>query len=213
MRQFKLIDDEYYNELDKYGEQFKSVDRKDPQSLKKWFLDHPYLTIHDHALIAGVGRLTIRRWRARAGMPKMRGGKVKCNSMPKITIKTAPENWRTYEWLSEQYQRHSIPEIAAMVNRSYFLVHRMMKRLGVMRRTPKEGCKPNHQCCDEGWLRHYYEELGYSMLRCAKLAGVSRYCIESWLLRFGIRIRAACEQSAAYNFNTKLTNSLCRKSG
>src|SRR5437588_665444 len=48
-------------------QEFAAVNAADPDSLRRWFDDHPYLTTHEHGVVAGVSETTIGRRKRRAG--------------------------------------------------------------------------------------------------------------------------------------------------
>lgn len=211
MEAFKLISAEYASDIESYRKLFASVNPKDLVSLKKWFDDHPYLTIHDHAIIAKVDRRTIWRWRHLTGQTKRRGGTVSVTRSPVITTATAPANWRTFEWLNTQYRTKSIRQIAVMVGRSYVATRNALLAVGVQLRDNKTIDLEIYRRRD--WLIEAYVNRGLSQSVCARLAGVSRYRIETWLHKLNVMVRTVGEQCEARRQSIRAEKQRCHRSG
>jgi hypothetical protein len=191
------LDEEYLRDTRLLQVEFAKVDTADPASLRQWFMDHPYLTNNDYARIAGGASLkTVQRWRRSAGLPPAARPAPPGWTRPRRSL-VAPPDWRTGSWLADQYRAgYTIRELARAIRRSYNYTRRLLQRRGVIFRTPREATQSRHPCCTRTWIVRRYVELGLSLTRCARLAGVSRATMTSWLLSRQIRVRSAPEQLA-----------------
>lgn len=183
-----ILDDGY----DELRQKFKKVDTKNPKSLYKWFKEHPYLNTQDHALIMGKCSRDVRTLRKFAGI-KMQGPKTKNRAIPRIVhIAELPENWNTKEWLDENlpiYGSNAIRKASKCSRRAFYGT---LRKLGV--KLP--GYINKNPCYSMAWCHRHYVELGYSVRKCARLAGVTHPTFADWLIKFKIQIRVHPEPIA-----------------
>jgi hypothetical protein len=191
------LDNEYLEDIHLLRQEFAGVDRRDPTSLRGWFAVHPYLTNNDHARIAGgVSLRTIHRWRRMAGLPPAARRRPPGWTRPRRSLATPPD-WRSSSWLPDTYRAgYGIRELGRAIHRSYTFTRRLLRRQGVAFRSARQAVQSRHPCCTRAWLVYRYVSQGESLTKCARLAGVSRATMTSWLLRHQIRVRSAGEQLA-----------------
>lgn len=172
---------------DTYRELFAHVDVKDPKSLRKWFDDHPYLSVYDHAQIMQKCTLVIREYRKKAGIMK-KGPTTSKRYYPGATIgpSEVPKDWRNPEWLIENLKKYTASALIRSigVNRPNF--YKALKKANI---PLGKGNYSRNPCCTKSWCHKHYIELQMSMEECSKLAGVSRPKFADWLVKFDIPIR------------------------
>jgi transposase-like protein len=185
---------DYLRDVAELRQQLAAVDTADPRSLARWFAAHPYLTTNDHARAAGVCPRTVRRWQAAAGLPRLREQRPPRPSTATRSALVAPPDWRQGTWLKDSYAAgYGIRSIARAAGRSYTAVRRHLLRRDVVLRDCRDAARSRHPCCCRPWLVRHYAVGGLSLTRCAKLAGVSRSTLASWLVHHGIRVLSASE--------------------
>jgi hypothetical protein len=175
-----------------YKLKFAKVNQKDPASVRKWFEDHNYLTINDHAMIIGKCLKIVRELRAFAGI---KGKPPKTKKRPTdTTIKAVielPDNWRTKEWLTETVKtygsRATIRTIGCTPKRFYEIAKKLDVEL------PKSS-KSKNPCCTSAWCHRHYVELGFSARKCAKLANITTSKFIDWLIKFKIQVISMYER-------------------
>jgi hypothetical protein len=166
------------------------VDTKDPESLKRWFARHQYLTINDHAQIADVLPRAIHSYKLLAGLTKRGAGPTPPkNRKPKPVVAIeVPEDWRTNKtWLQYATSTYGIRATARAVGRNRAIVETAMKRLQVTVNHAVPPTRNPHHNYD--WVHRHYVTLGYSANKCSKLAGVHVSTFISWLSHFKIKVR------------------------
>jgi transposase-like protein len=173
------------------------TDPENTRSLRAFFEEYGHLKSTDLAMLADVGMTKLRRWRDRCGYkPEDGGWGVDKDKRPfkgtihqKVEVeKVPPEVWADSNWLRQKYESGcGIRLIARMVNRNIKTVFDRMQRLGIVTRDNKTVSK--NPCCNRDWLIEHYEILGLSIRECARLAGVNRYTIYNWLVKYKIYIR------------------------
>jgi hypothetical protein len=203
-----LLDRDYLLDLQELRTEFGKVDPTDPASLRRWFVNHRYLSANDHARIAGVCLKTIRRWQDTAGLPRARRLRPPGWRRPRPAL-TAPPDWTAGTWLEEQYPAHSIRQIARAIGRSYTGTRRLLRRRGVVFPSAREAVRSRHPCCNRTWLLRHYLVEGLSLSRCARLAGISAATLTEWLLAAGVRIRSNSEQQALNHVRQDRKSSGC----
>jgi hypothetical protein len=200
---YAAIDRDYLVDIARLQEEFRRVNVADRDSLRAWFLTHPYLTTHDHARVASVTQKTVYRWRRRAGFGPV--ARAKFPTLPPgvaprrhLPPPVAPAAWDD-RWLVEQYLTgYSVGLIAAAVHRSYPVIYARLKRHNVLRDRARS-LRSLNPCCTRRWVTEHYVERGLSKRRCARLAGVTRLTFSNWLDGFGVRARSAVEQAILDN--------------
>ena len=105
---FQLIDQEYQQEVEELRLEFAGVDCRNPESLRRWFTKHPYLSMNDLSRIAGVNLKTVQGWRHRLGMPVSKRNPPRRWQFPRL-LPAAPPDWQTGAWLEQQYPRLQHP--------------------------------------------------------------------------------------------------------
>ena len=178
-----------------YKELFKSVDVNDPNSLKNWFNDHPYLSIYDHAQIIGKCTRLVREMRLKAGI-KGKGPTTTNRSYMGATIGPAdiPVEWKDRNWLVESLKKYTASAIIRALGVKRGTFYDALKRFKI---PVSSGNVSNNPCCTHAWCYRHYVALGLSMDNCAALAGISRPKFADWLVKFGIPIRKQFEEYKA----------------
>jgi len=163
-----------------------NVDITDPKSLVKWFNELKYLHIGALAVIAGVSRKIIRKWRKFAGIagPKGQYNPIR-NKQITTTITINPplpgQSWKDPIWLCDAYERNAdIKAIAEIVGVRYTTVLNTLKRLGIFKP------KPIHPCDNIEWIKLHYVYNNNSAKECARLAGVSHNAMLNWISKHGV---------------------------
>lgn len=173
-------------ELIKLQRLFSKVDQKDAASLYKWFTDHSYLNISDHALVMDRCTRKVRELRILAGL---KGRKPTTNKRPvtiKIQIAELPTNWRTKEWLESYINKYGTMAVQRATGLSVSRFYEIVHKLNVKIKGRTESKNPN---CTKAWCHKHYVELGLSLRQCAKLAGITHPRFADWLVKFKIPIR------------------------
>lgn len=196
------------DDYNKYIEEFNKVDIKNHQLLKKWFLDHPYLSIHDHAIISGRSIKQVRRWKYKVGLKGTTHANTKRPiniALPESSIEV-PENWRTQEWLQKSIDQHGLSAVSRALNLTRRSVYLIAKKLDIQLR----GNGSKNPCCTKSWCHRHYVELGYSANKCAKLANITRPKFIEWLVKFNIPILKAWQQHRPKNFTLELRHTVTK---
>lgn len=152
----------------------------------------------------GVHPCTIRRWRKKTKVKSrfepdvsaFREYKSPSKKLPKVTD---PKIWDNREWFEEYYvnRRYGILKIKEIIGRSVCLVYNRLRKYGIEIINDIES---DNSYCDEVWLREHYENKKWTLRKCAEAAGVNRYTIYNWLVKFDIEIRDNYEaQAIRYN--------------
>lgn len=165
--------------------EYSTINRKDPEILRRFFLRFSFFSTNDLAQILGYSSTYIKRLKRSVGI---RGRPIhgrRIISYP--TLITAPPNWGN-EWLRQVYPQFGLRIIARATSRTIQAIHYRLKRLGVI--LPDKTSRSKHPCCNEEWLRKYYVEEEWTATQCSQLAGVSRDTICDWLNVFKIQVRS-----------------------
>jgi hypothetical protein len=182
-------------ELEALRREWALIDVNDPESLRRWFTRHKHLTVNDHAQITQLAACTIYKYKRRAGIPKKCKSKPPGHRRPKsiLTI-PIPEDWRTNaEWLRRACNTYGIRAVARGVNRDESIVRVLLRRLNVrVEHTSSLGSRS--PCFTHEWCHRHYVTLGYSVTKCAKLAGISMSVFIDWLNHFKIRVRTPAQK-------------------
>lgn len=196
------MDLEYDRDIKELRAQFAAVDTRRPAHLRNWFINHPYLSLGDTALIADVCLNTVLDWRRAAGIKSRPIKPPKFFSGRRAALPPAPPGWDT-DWVIDQYDAgHSLWQIAIAAGVSVIAIYKRMKRRKKNLRSVKDSARSRHPARTRAWVFDHYVVQHLSMVQCAKIAGVSRFTFRTWLNHFGIRARSASEQNLlVYNGN------------
>lgn len=181
----------YPEDLQEFRQKFNTVDKQNPEELRRWFEDHPYLSTNDHAQIADRAASYVRRLKAKAGI----NGTVPANlpvskTQPKIVNINVPEDWDNPEWLAKMVKTYSLDDIADAVGIAKVTVFRKLTKYGI---TDRKGTKSSNKYCTKEWCEEHYVKQGLSQAKCAKIAGICQQTFASWLNRFKIPVRTIQE--------------------
>lgn len=173
------------DEYQSYRIKFSKVDINNPESLRKWFDEHKFLSIYDHAIIANVTMNKIKALRSLAGL---KGKNITTKKRPIYTkrqlIIDVPADWKNKEWMTEAAKKHNIRALALSIGISRSQFYHYARELGV--KFPDKRRISSNPCCTKAWCYRHYVELGYSAQRCAKLAHISTPGFLKWLKNFHI---------------------------
>ena len=184
-------------ELEQYRAKFRHVDTSDPDSLKRWLIEHRHLNIGALAAITQVPRPRIRAWRKAAGLAVCRGQYNTVKNKPidadlPVDPPLPGQRWSSYEWLSAAYERtRSTSKIARAVGVSHKRVEQRLMQLGLYRP------KPPHPCNNREWLNLHYVQQARSVAECARMAGVNRHTMLNWLANHDIVVHTKRQNSYA----------------
>lgn len=166
-------------------EEYAKLDKHKPAELRKWFDKHKYLSIQDYCAILGKCSREVRMLRIFAGI-KGRPPQVKRRYNTRLSaLIEVPENWNTREWLSENVPKHGRTVIMRALGISISQYLSLLKKYDI----PKSGKIVRNPYCNKAWCHRHYVELGYSLRKCSRLAGVTHPTFADWLIKFGIQIR------------------------
>ena len=180
---------DFREELLELRKQFEKIDTSDPEAIRKWFADHPYLTTNDHAQVAGKSRWFVRSLRKKAGLTKKPPKTIPKPKQQKKITNIDTTNWDTKEWLERALKLYPQAQIAKAVNRDRKTIRARMKKWGIEPKSLKEITKPTNPCCNKEWVYNHYVEKELSQQQCADLAGTSLQNFANWLVRFEIQVR------------------------
>lgn len=181
------------DQYEQYRLLFQSVNTKDSESLRKWFLEHDHLSIYDHARIMNKCTKIVREYKIKAGL------KGRCPSVNKPpcrkTIGPAeiPADWRTREWLVENLKKYSANALIRSLGISRETFYKLYKTFNI---PVTSGNVSKNPCCNRAWIHKHYVELMMSQEECAKLANITRPRFADWLVKFKIPVRANDESLA-----------------
>jgi len=188
----------YSDELLELRKKFEAVDKKDPESIRRWFDKYPYLSTNDHAQIANYSNNYIYKLRRIAGI-KGRIPKNLPKTVPAIQVKAiileVPDDWDNKEWLNKIVGIYSVTSIAIACGVSRYVIYNRLKRYEITKRKSR---KSNNKCCTKDWCLKHYVELGWSQRKCAKKAGICQQTFPHWLNRFKIPVRNKREASKSH---------------
>lgn len=174
---------------DELRRSFQAIDHTDKIALKQWLCDHDYLTRTDIARITGYSVRLVEKWRKDLGLSKRKRQLYRLRGVNRKAGIVAPVNWDE-RWVCSAYRAgRSIPVIARAIGRPYMFVLRVLRRGGVVTRRAAEACHSPHPCRNYKWLHEQIVERELSTAECGLLAGVSKWCIQRWAAKFGIRLR------------------------
>lgn len=178
-------------DLNRLRLEFARIDKKDYESLRRWFKRFPHLPGSELAIIMGVSRDTAYRLRRRAGCGKQ-PTKRKSSSIgvSRGTVNTIqpPPDWRTNrDWLIKTLKFHSQAQIAKAVGLNHKVIARVCKYLDIP--IKKRTFASRHPCATYEWCYRHYVTLQYGRPKCARLAGVSYATFQAWLIHFKIPVR------------------------
>lgn len=182
------IDKLYEQELKELREEFNEW-VTDPETMKKWlfkYKDLPYtkLAAISQRSIPWIYKLCRRYGFKKRGHTKPPPSRV-CHKRKELEFTPEP----TDQWIKEKFQQgYKIVEICNATDKSKNYVRKRIKGLEktVIFKNTKLRQAAFNPCCSERWLRKHLIEKNLSQSKCAKLAGVSRYTIITWMARFGI---------------------------
>lgn len=106
--------------------------------------------------------------------------------------------YKDESWLREQYQDHSIQEMADMINCSTATIHKYMKEYGIDR--PDKNASKDGPHKDKEWLREKYHGEKLSQKEIADIVGVHKGTIKYWLDKHDIEAR---DKKEAINLSWK----------
>lgn len=176
------------NELDRFRQQFKLVDRKDKAALRRWLEETAYLGTPTQAVIAGISYRTLLGWRKKVQLDSPNGQRLQYFGPRRINTIIVPENradWDNREWFEEQLKHHTVLAIAEALRLSRRRTRGLISHYGLKSRGASL-IRSKHPCCKKEWLLAHLVGKGLGPARCAKLAGVGIATILSWITRFGI---------------------------
>jgi transposase len=173
--------------------------------VKQFLVDNDHLTVYEIAIKVGRSPSTIRNWRRKTGLSQEYPFKdrptIKKMDLPSVED---PEVWDCEEWFREQYEtnRLGISAIARIIGKSPRLVALRLEKFCIITRSHSEAVKSTNPCSEEDWLMFHYatrEEYeqwalqkgvnledggkGWSLKKCAEIAGVVPATIYNWLVR------------------------------
>lgn len=193
---------------------------KNTEVVEQFFDTFEGLTTAELATLAGVSTVTIRRWKKRLGLSSPKPSQFMKNYTPqKLDLEEKiEEDWNNEEWLREKYldEKLGVAAIAKMLGKRPCNIYLALKRHGIPTRSLKEAVKSDNPCCTKEWLMYHYADrpeyekwcqetrqeaepdggMGLSLRNCAEIAGVSRYTIYNWLVKFRMYIRSQKEAAA-----------------
>jgi transposase-like protein len=151
-------------------------------------------------MLAGTSTTTIKEWRRKCGIKAPNNGWgsnqptrpfVGTKLEPKVYEIVPKEIWDNPGWFYQKYvvEELGVHALAKMIDRDIKIVLSRLKRFGIQTRTTQEAVKSKNKCCTREWLEEHYVIYGYSLRKCAELAGVNRYTIYNWLVKYNIYIR------------------------
>lgn len=171
-------------------------DVKNVRSLIKFFQENEFMTNSEMAQLVNISSRTIRYW------------KKKCNIKDKMPhffiIRKGPKKpyvqvldqkvWDNHEWFNEQYIINDIGirTLSKMINKDFHFIWNRLRRYNIKTK-PRSSQNP---CCTFEWCDEHYNIYGYSIRKCAKLAGIHPYTFVDWLIKFKIHIRDKYEAEA-----------------
>jgi len=177
-------------ELLELRKEFEKFDKKDPAAIRKWFADHPYLNVNDHAMIAGKSCWYIRQLRKRGGIGGTCPGKIPGPTIRRRIVNIeVPEDWDNKEWLQQALLRYNQKQIAKAVGRHFTAINARIKKWNLITRPVQEIVKPQHPCFSRAWLYDHYITKRLSTKQCAILAGTCHQTITNWLGRLNIPLK------------------------
>jgi len=164
---------------------FQKIDQSNPKALRKWFEEYAYLNIQDLSIIIGKCSRDVRALRRSVGI-QGKAPKTKNRATTRtVDIAELPDNWRTREWLIEhlpKYGSNSIIRATGLTKKRFYEILRKLE-------VPLPGRINKNPCYTKAWCHRHYVELGYSIRKCAKIAGVTHPTFVDWLIKFKIQIR------------------------
>ncbi len=188
----------YKDDIEELRKQFVKVDVTDITSIQKWFADHPYLTTNDHARISGKSAYWIRSLKRKASITgKMPPVLPKSAARKAKDTLEAPKDWRNKEWLTEAAKSHSMKSIARVVGVSKVAMHLWFKKFGI-KPLGNQAIVPKSPLFNYTWCYEHYVIRGWSQVRCAKAAGISKQAFFNWLNKLNIPVRSKREAANSH---------------
>lgn len=196
----------------------EKIDSRNIEKLTKFLKDHEHYTIPELAIKCGVCTKTIRIWKKKCGMlsanPFKKYLNVKKKNHPKID--KSKVNWNNRTWLKKKYidEKIGIRTLCRILDMKTDKVWLLLKKYGIPVNDIKKATISENKCCSEKWLMEHYASRhdyldwckekniepkndggkSYSLKECAEIAGVNKYTLRDWLVRFKISIRDHIEQ-------------------
>jgi hypothetical protein len=170
-------------------DEFKLLDKYNSEQLGNFFVRYKFFSTNDLAQVLSLSSRYIRTLKSRTDISRTRGRKVSPKSNINIipNIKLEP-GWDCPEWWRHYYELYGMKTLAKITHLNILTVKKRLSKYNIPSKTRKS--KPlNHPCCNFEWLRKHYVELGYTIAKCARTAGVSPDTITSWLNTFKIQVK------------------------
>lgn len=188
--------------------------------VEQFLKDNEYLTTFEKAQLADCHPKTIRLWSEKTGikssLPDRDASffiphKTKGKDIPEITD---PNVWDHKEWFEEFYIKKEFGQrtISKIIGRPLTIVRRRLIKYGIPFR--KSYAHKPHLCCNKEWLQEFYLDRHLSLRKCANIAGVNRYTICHWLVKFNIPIRDMHEATSgvhSHMYGKKQTKRIINK--
>ena len=186
----------------------------DVEALRRFFEEHSDKSTYDLCRMIGRSASTIRNWRRNCGLPSKPSpfANMARPVKPKEEVEALPpEVWDNVEWFRQAYtdKKWGIPTIARQIGHGVAFVSSRLKRYNIQTRKHADSCASKNECCSEQWLMENYATKqqylewaqnkgiepsvecgrGYSIRKCARVAGVTPYTVYNWLAKFKISTR------------------------
>jgi hypothetical protein len=166
---------------------------KDRRSLRLFFEENEYMTNFEMAQLVNVNPRTIRRWRNKCGhkLHRPRHFYLNRKGIRPIELIHDQKVWDNREWFYEKYVKQDIgiSILARMTGKDHHFIWKRLRRYDIQIK-PRAS---NNPCCTRDWCVENYEIIGYTLRKCAEMAGVNPYTFMDWLVHFGIHIRDRLE--------------------
>jgi hypothetical protein len=146
-------------------------------------------------------------------------GVAKSKPQSTLGVCCVQEHWDNAEWFTEQYKTCGIPSIARMLGRSVGFVSSRLKLYRIPRNTLSEAMQKFRKRPSRDWLIQHYQNLGWSIQKCADEFGVSFNVMLQALRDNKVDTRSASEQHQGDlneffgQHHTEETKELCAEIG
>lgn len=188
------------NDLSSLIEEFNRINLGDIEEVRNWFRKYPELTYFEHCKITGKSLWYVSNLKKRVGMNPVYIVEtedemiIRHPNMPKpqnhykLPDLDIPPNWRTKEWLEDNYVNADIStrQLARAVGLSIKRTRTILESIGVPIKKYDQTVKSQSPYCSETWLREHYINKGLSLRECARIANVTHSTIKRWLMKYGL---------------------------
>lgn len=169
--------------------QWEKLNKLNEKEFKEFVEEYPFLSTSDFCTLLGVPKDEFSKYMLNAGLSKPTG---KCNGTTFYEI--PPEFYDdvdpyedTKEWWEKHYGKFGYRKLARLANLSGPIrAKQYLEKHGIKLKGHRKTRKP-HPWDNREKLHKYHVQHGFGARRLARLAGVSKWTIISWLAKHKIQ--------------------------